>query len=150
LDRLLQREVIVYAVTIGDADKGHAVPSDPGDGQPMVYRGKPVESRRFDATLREIAEQTKGLVIPLGLATGDPSLLYRKQIEPSARRRGQVPRVADMAERFPLFLVAALSCLFAACWPRAAAGRGGWAGEGAGHGPGPGRGARAAGGGSRP
>ena len=121
LDRLLQREVVVYAVTIGDAEHGHPVPSGsgpgPGDGQPMVYRGKAVESRRSDVSLREIAEQTKGLVIPLGLASGDPSLLYRKQIEPSARRRGQVPRVADMAERFPLFLVAALSCLFAACWP---------------------------------
>ncbi len=57
------------------------------------------------------------MVIPLGLSSGDASLLYRKQIEPSARRRGQVPRIADMAERFPLFLVTALSCLIAACWP---------------------------------
>ena len=117
LDRLLHREVVVYAVTIGDAEQGHAVPSGPGVGQPMVYRGKAVASRRNDATLREIAEQTRGLVIPLGLSSGDASLLYRKQIEPSARRRGQVPRIADMAERFPLFLVTALSCLIAACWP---------------------------------
>ena len=71
LDRLLQREVVVYAVTIGDAEQGHAVPSGPGVSQPMVYRGKAVESRRSDATLREIAEQTRGLVIPLGLSSGD-------------------------------------------------------------------------------
>ena len=82
-----------------------------------MFQGKPVESRRSDAALREIAGQTEGLVIPLGLAPGDPAVLYRNQIEPSARRRARVPRVAEMAEQFPLFLVAALSCLLAACWP---------------------------------
>jgi Ca-activated chloride channel family protein len=117
LDRLVRREVIVYAVTIGDAEQGHPVPSGLGDGRPMVYQGKAVESRRSDAALREVAEQTKGLVIPLGLSSGDPGVLYRKQIEPSARRRAQVPRASEMAERFPVFLAAALSCLVAACWP---------------------------------
>ena len=117
LDRLVRREVVVYAVTIGDAEQGHSVPSGPGDSRPLVYQGKAVESRRSDAALREVAEQTKGLVIPLGLSSGDPGVLYHKQIEPSARRRAQVPRASEMAERFPVFLAAALSCLVAACWP---------------------------------
>ena len=117
LDRLVKREAVVYAVTIGDAEQGHPVPSGSADGAAMVYRGRAVESRRSDAALRTIAEQTGGVVIALGLSSGEPGVLYRNQIEPSARRRGQVPRVADMAERFPLFLVAALSCLTAACWP---------------------------------
>jgi Ca-activated chloride channel homolog len=117
LGRFVQREVIVYGVTIGDSEQGHPVPSGPSDRQPIVYQGKTVESHRSDVALRDIAEQTKGLVIPLGLSTGDPGVLYHKQIEPSARRRAQVPRAVDMDERFPLFLVAALSCLIAACWP---------------------------------
>ncbi len=117
LDRLVDREAVVYAVTIGDAEQGHPVPSGSADGAAMVYRGRAVESRRSDAALRTIAEQTGGVVIALGLSSGEPGVLYRNQIEPSARRRGQVPRIADMAERFPLFLVAALSCLTAACWP---------------------------------
>ncbi len=117
LDRLLDREVTVYGVTIGDAEQGHPVPSGRDQNKPMVYQGKAVESRRSDAALREIAGQTGGLVIPLGLAPGDPAVLYKNQIEPSARRRRRVPRVAEMAEQFPLFLVAALSCLTAACWP---------------------------------
>jgi Ca-activated chloride channel family protein len=117
LDRLLQREVIVYGVTIGDAEHGHTVPSAKGADRPVTFQGKAVESRRSDSVLRQVAEQTKGTIIPLGLSTGDPTLLYRKQIEPSARRRAQVPRISEMAERFPLFLVAALSCIVAACWP---------------------------------
>jgi Ca-activated chloride channel family protein len=117
VDRLVEREVIVYGVTIGDAEQGHPVPSGREGNQPIKYRGKAVESRRLDAILREIAGQTGGLVIPLGLSPGDPAVLYRNQIEPSARRRAQVPRIAEMAEQFPLFLVAALSCLTAACWP---------------------------------
>ena len=117
LDRLLRREVTLYAVTIGDAEQGHPVPSGSADARPLVYQGKAVESRRSDTALREIAEQTKGLVIPLGVSSGDPSLLYRKQIEPSARRRARIPRASELAERFPVFLAAALSCVFAACWP---------------------------------
>ncbi len=117
LDRLIQREVTVYGVTIGDAEHGHPVPSGQEHSEPMVYRGKRVESHRSDTALREIAGQTGGLVIPLGLSPGDPAVLYRNQIEPSARRRARAPKISEMAERFDLFLVAALSCLTAACWP---------------------------------
>ncbi len=104
LDLLLDREVTVYAVTVGDADRGHPVPAGPNAGEKLTYRGQPVESRRSDAALRTIAEQTKGVVVALGLSSGDANVLYRNQIEPSARRKAQVPRVADMAERFGVFL----------------------------------------------
>lgn len=117
LDRLVRREVVVYGVTIGDAEQGHPVPAGPGDSRPLVFQGKPVESRRTDVALREVAEQTRGLVIPLGLSSGDPGVLYHKQIKPSARRRAQAPKASEMAERFPMFLAAALSCVIAACWP---------------------------------
>lgn len=117
LDLLLDREVTVYAVTIGDADRGHPVPARPDSSERLTYQGKPVESRRSDAALRAIADQTKGVVVALGLASGDPTVLYRNQIEPSARRKELVPRVADMAEHFGVFLGGALSCIIAACWP---------------------------------
>ena len=117
IDRLIRREVAVYAVTIGDADRGQPVPSGPGDKRPIEFQGKPVASRRTDVALRDVAEQTKGLVIPLGLSSGDPGVLYHKQIEPSARRKALAPRASEMAEQFPVFLASALSCLIAACWP---------------------------------
>lgn len=117
LDLLRDREVTVYAVTVGDADRGHPVPAGADSGERLTYHGKPVESRRSDAALRSIAEQTRGVVVALGLASGDPTVLYRNQIEPSARRKESVPRVADMAERFGVFLGGALSCIIGACWP---------------------------------
>ncbi|MHB1560084.1 MAG: vWA domain-containing protein, partial [Isosphaeraceae bacterium] len=117
LDLLRDREVTVYAVTVGDADRGHPVPAGADSSERLTYRGKPVESRRSDAALRSIADQTRGVVVALGLASGDPTVLYRNQIEPSARRKELVPRVADMAERFGVFLGGALSCIIGACWP---------------------------------
>ncbi len=117
LDRLVRREVVVHGVTIGDAERGHPVPSGRRDGKTVLHEGKSVESRRVDAALRVVAEQTKGLVIPLGLATGDPGPLYRRQIEPTARRRSLSPRAAELEDRFPLILFTAMTCLIAACWP---------------------------------
>ena len=47
----------------------------------------------------------------LGLASGDLGTLYQTKIEPAARRRRESTRLADRAERFPLFLIAALTFL---------------------------------------
>ena len=127
LDRLRQQDVVVHAVTIGDPDQGHPVPSGTSD-KPLVYRGEPVLSKRSDAALEAIARETGGAVVPLGLTSGDLGMLYRTRIEPAVRRRAEIPRIADLAEQFPLFLVAALTCLMAGCWPpgRGWSWRGGW------------------------
>jgi Ca-activated chloride channel family protein len=127
LDRLRQRDVVVHAVTIGDPDQGHPVPSGAGD-KPLVYRGEPVLSKRFDATLDAIARETGGAIVRMGLTSADLGMLYRTRIEPTVRRRAEIPRIADLVEQFPLFLIAALTCLLAACWPpgRGWSWHGGW------------------------
>ena len=127
LDRLREQNVLVHAVTIGDPDQGHPVPSGTGD-KPLVYGGETVLSKRSDAALDAIARETGGAVIRMGLTSADLGTLYRTRIEPAVHRRAEIPRIADLAERFPFFLVAALSCLMAGCWPpgRGWSWRGGW------------------------
>ncbi len=94
LDRLRQYEVVVHAVTIGDPDQGHPVPSGAVD-KPLLYRGEPVLSKRLDGALEAIAHETGGAMIRLGLTAGDLGVLYRTRIEPVVRRRG------DPANRRP-------------------------------------------------
>ena len=103
LDRLVNREAVVYAVTIGDAEQGHPVPSGSADGAAMVYRGRAVESRRSDAALRTIAEQTRGrghrpgtLLGRAGRAVPQPDRALRPPARPGPadRRHGRaVPAV---------------------------------------------------------
>ncbi len=116
LDRLRQEDIVVHAVAIGDADQGHPVP-DGKSARPLLYHGEPVLSRRADSALETIAVRTGGSIVRLGLASGDLGTLYQTKIEPAARRRRESTRLADRAERFPLFLIAALSFLIAGCWP---------------------------------
>ncbi len=113
---------MVHAVTFGDADLGHPVPEGK-TAQPLHYHGQPVLSRRNDSALETIALRTDGSIVRLGLASGDLGTLYRTKIEPAARQRRQSARLADRVERFPLFLIAGLTFLMAACWPA----RRGWA-----------------------
>ena len=127
LDRLREKEVVVHAVTIGDAEHDHPVPSGVDD-KPLVYRGKPVLSRRSDTALEAITEETGGVVVRLGLTSADLGTLYRTRIEPAARRHREITRISDLTEQFPLFLAVALTCLLAGCWPpgRGWSWRGGW------------------------
>ena len=116
LDRLREEDIVVHAVAIGDADQAHPVP-DGKSARPLLYHGEPVMSRRADSSLETIALRTDGSIVRLGLASGDLGILYQTKIEPAARRRRESTRLADRAERFPLFLIAALTFLMAACLP---------------------------------
>jgi Ca-activated chloride channel family protein len=118
-ERLAADGVIAHAVAVGDAEAGHPVPSRPGtDSEPVRYHGSLVLSRRTDEPLAAIARETGGAFVPLGLATTDLGRLYQTRIEPVARSRRQAVLAAEPAERFPLFLIAALAFGLAASWPR--------------------------------
>jgi Ca-activated chloride channel family protein len=107
--------VIVHVVAIGDPDSGHPVPTEQ-PGQPLVYEGKPVSSRRVDTALEAIARQTDGAMLKLGLAAADMGTLYRERIAPVARRKREAS-IPEREERFPLCLAAALGFLISGCWP---------------------------------
>jgi Ca-activated chloride channel family protein len=116
VDRLKQEDIVVHAVAIGDPDQRHPVP-DGKTSEPLLYRGEAVLSRRVDTALEAIVAQTDGSLVRLGLASGDLGVLYQTKIEPAARRRRESTRPADRTERFPLFLISALTFLVAGCGP---------------------------------
>ena len=103
LERLRQEDVVVHGVAIGDPDQGHAVPSGK-NAEPLKYHGEPVLSRRRDATLEQIAHETGGTLVRLGLASSDLGSLYQTKIEPAARRHRETSGNKTRAERFPLCL----------------------------------------------
>ncbi|MGO9597901.1 MAG: VWA domain-containing protein [Isosphaeraceae bacterium] len=116
LDRLAGAGVVVHAVAIGDAERGHSVPSGSGD-QPLSYRGQTVRSQRNDTALEIITRRTNGALVRLGLASTDLGTLYRSRIAPVAKIKRAAARVPERPERFPLFLAAALGFALAGCWP---------------------------------
>ncbi|MGO9463168.1 MAG: VWA domain-containing protein [Isosphaeraceae bacterium] len=116
LERLRQDDVAVHGVAIGDSDQGHPVPSGK-NAPPLLYHGESVLSRRSDAALEQIARETGGVLIRLGLASIDLGSLYKTRIEPAARRRRETSGNKTRAERFPLCLLAALGLLLAGSCP---------------------------------
>ena len=116
IERLRQQDIVVHAVSIGDAENGHPVPSDKSS-EPMTFRGEKVLSKRSDTSLEAIARGTGGTIVKLGLASSDLGALYESKIEPLARRQREASRLAGKAERFPLFLLSAFVLLLLGCLP---------------------------------
>lgn len=104
---LRQARVIVHSIAIGDPLAGHPVPSGLDAGF-LSYRGAPVLSRRSDSRFQDLSNDTGGVVVPLGLATVDLGILYETRIARAEARRRAATRSLERAERFPLFVLAAL------------------------------------------
>jgi Ca-activated chloride channel family protein len=115
VERARERGVTVHAVAVGDVENGHPVPlrgpasgKVPGRAEPLRYQGEVVLSRRSDEALNAIARSTGGAFVPLGLASTDLGRLYRSRIEPEARARRAVTLAPEPAERFGVFVLAAV------------------------------------------
>jgi Ca-activated chloride channel homolog len=116
LERLREQDIVVHAVSIGDADEGHPVPVGKVP-EPLKFEGQTVLSKRLDSALETIARGTGGTIVKLGLASADLGTLYESKIEPLARRQHEATRLAGKAERFPLFLLTAFALLIVGCLP---------------------------------
>jgi Ca-activated chloride channel homolog len=116
VDRLRDENVVIHSVAIGDAAEGHPVPGALR-GQPLVYKGSPVLSRRRDTELEAIARDTGGAMIKLGLASIDLGSLYETRIKPAARRKREASPLRPQAEQFPIFLAGAFGLIVYGCWP---------------------------------
>ena len=113
--RLVEADVVVHVVAIGDPDGDHPVP--PPAGMPVAPPDSRPMTRRVDAALAQVAHATDGAVVPLGVAAGDLGALYRDRIAPTERGRRPEPRFAERAERFPVFLAVALLAGLVGTWP---------------------------------
>ncbi len=121
--RLRDSGAVVHAVAVGDDARGHPVPSGRGSGT-LSFRGSPVLSRRSDAALEGLARATGGAIVRLGLASGDLGPLYLARIAPGERRAREATRPPERAERYGLFVLAALAIGLVGSYPR----RGRWPG----------------------
>jgi Ca-activated chloride channel family protein len=118
LDDLSGEQTIIHTVAIGDAESGHPVPVRTADGsEAMNYQGSIVLSKRSDAALKEIASATGGAFIPLGLAMTNLGSLYESVIRPGALLKRAAFRARIPADRYPMFLLAALGFALFAVWP---------------------------------
>jgi Ca-activated chloride channel family protein len=113
---LREAGVIVDAVAIGDPEKGQPVPAE--GGLVLSYRGRPVVSKRSDEALEALAKATGGMVLPIGLAAADMRGLYEAKIAPAARQIRHATHPPERAERYGLFVLAALLTLTFGTRPR--------------------------------
>ncbi len=115
---LREAGVIVNAVAIGDPEKGQPVPAGEA-GEVMSYGGQPVVSKRSDEAIDALARATGGMVLPIGLAAADMKGLYEAKIAPAARQVRHATHPPERAERYGLFVLAALMALSTGARPRA-------------------------------
>ena len=116
LGQLRAEGIVVHSIAIGDPDRDHAIP----DRSPIAAGAKAApapQSRRSDVAFEALAKATGGALIPIGLASADLGPLYRDRIEPTARRRRDELRLPDRVERFPVFVLSALTIGLAGSWP---------------------------------
>jgi Ca-activated chloride channel homolog len=117
LDRLREARVPVHAVAVGDDARGHEVPSGRGPAV-LTYHGTPVRSKRSDVALEALARATGGAFVRAGLAPVDLGELYLTRIAPVARQSRDAIRAPERAERFGVFVLAALVLGVGGSWPR--------------------------------
>lgn len=120
-----QAGVRVVAIGLGNDQAGSPIlVTDPQTGakQPVLHDGSPVISRLDSATLRQVAEQTEGVYVPVGENAVDLTAIFEAHIEPIVREEldGAVRTIP--AERYPYLVLLALLALVAAAAVGATAG----------------------------
>jgi Ca-activated chloride channel family protein len=116
IDRLRAAGIIVHSVAIGDPSRGHPLPAL---ARPRTKKegDSPVETRRSDVAFEALSKATGGALVPLGLVSADLGALFRDRIEPTARSRRDELRLPERVERFPAFVLGAITLGLAGSWP---------------------------------
>ena len=109
-----RRGVPIFTVGIGDPRVGAALPSEDGSGS-AKFNGETVKVRLEEASLKAIAEASKGRYVPLATAgTAETTLgaIYRRFLRQVAAKE-QSEEEERAAERYQVFLVPGLVMLVA-------------------------------------
>ncbi len=110
-----KRNIPIFTVGIGD-DAGATIPGEGGKGV-QQFKGTAVQTKLVGATLETIASTSNGRYIPLGTAgTAHTTLgaIYRRHLRQIAAKEQQEQIENRYQERYQLFLLPAVLCLFAA------------------------------------
>lgn len=76
-------DIPVHTVGVGDPDRDSPIPGVDG---PLLFQGKPVETRLREKVLEEIARQTGGTYTPARTRALPLGEIFRERIEPRAAR----------------------------------------------------------------
>ena len=117
LDRLREARVLVHAVAVGDDARRASGPLGPGPGRPDLSR----DARSVEAVRRRsrgARPRDRRRLRAAGLAPVDLGELYLTRIAPVARQSRDAIRAPERAERFGVFVLAALVLGVGGSWPR--------------------------------
>ena len=117
VESLVNAQIPVHVVAVGDPDNSFPVPSLSDPAKSATSSEPPPMTRRSDAALTQLAYATGGAVVPLGLAPTDLGPLYRDAIRPTTRSRRPPPRFSERAERASVCLALALAAGVWGTWP---------------------------------
>lgn len=103
--------VRIICIGLGDENTGRPIPNP--DGSFVTYEGETVYTKLDPAMLRELARSTPGGTY-LNVATGTIRLdtVYRRLVVAAERSALAADSVVRHTERFQVFLLLALACLF--------------------------------------
>ena len=101
-----QRDVKIFAVGLGNPERGARIPLRDDSGQLRFVEdkeGRPVESRMDASLLREMALLTNGAYIPAGTRDYDLADVYENHIVPLARGDVRTEKQKRYRDRYQLF-----------------------------------------------
>ena len=111
-----ERQVAVFTVGLGDADRGARIPQKANRQSFVEYQGEQVWSKLDGSLLEQIALKTSGIYVPAGTRTYDLGELYTNHLQGRQGKEAASQQRIRRSERFQLFLAIALVALLIDLW----------------------------------
>lgn len=113
-----ERHVTIFAIGLGDADKGARIPQKSNAKTFVEHQGEQVWSKLDSDLLRQIALKTSGVYIPAGTRSYDLGELYENHLQGRRNAEATGQQRIRRSERYQTFLaIAFLALLFDLCIP---------------------------------
>jgi Ca-activated chloride channel homolog len=106
-----ERKVTIFAVGLGDSERGARIPQKPNSGTYVEHQGEQVWSKLDSSLLQDIALKTSGVYIPAGTRSYDLGELYTNYLQGRKGDDSSQQTRIRRAERFQIFLGIALVAL---------------------------------------
>lgn len=106
-----ERHVTVFAVGLGDAERGARIPQKSNDKTYVEYEGEQVWSKLDGNLLQQIALKTNGVYVPAGTKAYDLGDLYTNHLQGRRSNDAATQQKIRRSERFQVFLGIALFAL---------------------------------------
>jgi Ca-activated chloride channel family protein len=116
---LVEAGIVVHAIAVGDAQRGHVIPAPGAPRGVLAYHGEPVQTRRVDEPLEALSDATGGAFVRVGLARPvGLADLFARRVFPGAVARTPVEHGGPArADRSRGFILGALALGMLGSWP---------------------------------